>query len=439
VNGRRGSTTRIGVQSTDRLRRETLAAYLETLPAFSVVGRVADYDDVVSLCALQRPAVMLLDAADEVTATATVCRLLRRQSPDTCLAVLYESTSADGIGQLREAGVDAVVPYSHGLDAVVAVLERLAHGLPSALSEANGLSARQREILLLLASGHSAIEIAALLGISAGTVENHKRRIYAKLGATSAVQAIARAAAFGIINRKPGGEPPDGFGGTPWRDVPWNDSPDRRTPGESGRPLLVLAVGGRREPLDRVVATLIAHRLPVVRDHWPSWIEQSHGVRSHRGPVVRVLVDPAPDHWRVGAIAGRAAIVVHSGPIDHALSLATLASGGAAVVPVDQVEDRLVPVLDLVARGYVVMDWTFSRPVVQLTGKAQPQPALTAREYDILRAIGRSYSVRQTARCLGIAVKTVENTQGHLYRKLGVRNRAGALTAAYSLGLLHPR
>ena len=66
------------------------------------------------------------------------------------------------------------------------------------------------------------------------------------------------------------------------------------------------------------------------------------------------------------------------------------------------------------------------------------KPTLTAREYDILKSIGRSLTVRQTARTLGIAVKTVENTQGHLFRKLGVHNRVEALTAAYSLRLLQP-
>jgi DNA-binding CsgD family transcriptional regulator len=65
-------------------------------------------------------------------------------------------------------------------------------------------------------------------------------------------------------------------------------------------------------------------------------------------------------------------------------------------------------------------------------------PTLTARENDILQSIGRSLTVRQTARLLGIAVKTVENTQGHLFRKLGVHNRTEALTTGYSLGLLEP-
>lgn len=63
-------------------------------------------------------------------------------------------------------------------------------------------------------------------------------------------------------------------------------------------------------------------------------------------------------------------------------------------------------------------------------------PKLTAREYDILGSIARGHTIRQTARTLGIAVKTVENTQARLFRKLGVRNRMETLSTADALGLI---
>jgi DNA-binding CsgD family transcriptional regulator len=44
--------------------------------------------------------------------------------------------------------------------------------------------------------------------------------------------------------------------------------------------------------------------------------------------------------------------------------------------------------------------------------------------------------VKQTARTLGIAMKTVENLQSRMFRKLGARNRAHAVTIAHRLGLL---
>jgi DNA-binding NarL/FixJ family response regulator len=65
-------------------------------------------------------------------------------------------------------------------------------------------------------------------------------------------------------------------------------------------------------------------------------------------------------------------------------------------------------------------------------------PEISPREHDILQSIARGNSVRETARDLGITSKTVENTQTRLFRKLGVRNRVNALTAARRLGLLDP-
>lgn len=74
------------------------------------------------------------------------------------------------------------------------------------------------------------------------------------------------------------------------------------------------------------------------------------------------------------------------------------------------------------------------------SGPSSPErgrpPDLTAREFDILRSIAMGHTVRQTARLLCIAEKTVENLQGRLFLKLGTHNRAGAICAAYALGFL---
>lgn len=61
---------------------------------------------------------------------------------------------------------------------------------------------------------------------------------------------------------------------------------------------------------------------------------------------------------------------------------------------------------------------------------------LTARERDVLDAIAVGKSIRQTARALNVAEKTVENTRSRLYCKLRARNRSDALTIAHRLGLL---
>lgn len=433
-----GAAARIGIQSADRLRRESLAAYLGTLPSFTVVGRVATYDDVVSLWMLERPAIGLLDAGRDIREAIAGCRLIRDRCPDVSLAVTYEHLTQPELTSFRKTGVEALVPYAHGLAAVVRALRRLAAGGAASLPSSTGLSARQHEILLLLASGYNATEIAELLGISPGTVESHKRQLYAKLGVDSALQAVARAVSFGIVdgNRVAGPPTPPGAEPLPVPAAGW------LPPVEPGRAVLTVATGAHARTLDRVVATLISHGLPVVRDGAPHWIEPVHGLRWHLGRIARVLVDPAPEHWRVAAASWRCTVVVRSRNY-RTNATAAFANGGAALLHADHVEDHLVPVLMLVTKPYVVMDRSFigqfeHTAYMQSAGQEQQRPTLTAREHDILLAIGRSLTVRQTARRLGIAVKTVENSQVHLFRKLGVHNRAEALAAAYEFGLLRP-
>jgi DNA-binding NarL/FixJ family response regulator len=75
--------------------------------------------------------------------------------------------------------------------------------------------------------------------------------------------------------------------------------------------------------------------------------------------------------------------------------------------------------------------------VLRSRGAEAARPiSLSAREIDLLRSIDSGQSVKQTARSLGIAIKTVENTQRLLFRKLGVRNRAQAIARSNELGLL---
>ena len=115
--------------------------------------------------------------------------------------------------------------------------------------------------------------------------------------------------------------------------------------------------------------------------------------------------------------------------------------GAQAVVASDDRADDLCAVLLLAARGYrelsprygeSIPGWIAARP----SEWSATAPELTPREHDILDSIAKGHTVRQTARVLGIAAKTVENTQSRLFRKLGTHNRSETLTIAYQMGLI---
>ena len=74
-------------------------------------------------------------------------------------------------------------------------VEELAHGLAPGIDVGSGISerltAREREVLMLVAKGLAGKQVATLLGISPKTVEQHKTRIYGKLGAANQAAAVA--------------------------------------------------------------------------------------------------------------------------------------------------------------------------------------------------------------------------------------------------------
>jgi DNA-binding NarL/FixJ family response regulator len=355
---------------------------------------------------------------------------LVRRFPELNVIVIYREAAEEDLAAACRAGVCSLVPESHGLAAVLAQVRRrrARHARETQRSPGRqGLTDRELEIVVLTGSGHIVPEIAALLGISPQRVENLKRRVYAKLEVSSGAHAVARAASFGMLDR--------GAAAAPRRAVP-----------ESEAFVLSVVCGEPGPALDRVVAALLSSRLPFVLVRAPGPASDAHWARWHRGPMVAVLVDPEPGDWDLVADLGIPAILVHSRPFDSPELAGALATGASALVASDRIDDHFLAVLRMVSQGYLVVD---SRPMRPLLGAARVRwdehatgpvglPELTSRESDILSSMAQGHSIRQTARALGIAPKTVENVQTRLFRKLGVRNRSGALAVADAFGLLPP-
>ena len=416
-------TVKVAVQSSRRLLRDALSACLSIRPDVTVVGKVAEPGDVLDLCELARPDVVILDAGTRLGEFAILAGDLTRRLPELNLIVTYRDAHERDLAAACRAGVTSLVPESHGLAAVLALLRRRPgrHARPSP----GGLTDRELELVVLTGSGHSVGEIAGLLRISPLTVENLKRRVYAKMGVNSSAHAASRAASLGMLDQSaaPGG---------------------RRAAPSGDFAMLTVVAGQSSWALDEVAQVLVTSRLPVawIRESGP--VAEAHWVRWHRGPIVAALVDPAPRDWDMVRELGVPAILVHSKPLEPPELAEALALGASALVSADRIADHFRSVLTMVGQGYLVVD---SMPMRLLIGAAHARwdqrvpgsgnlPELTARETDILRSAAQGHSIRRTAQVLGIAPKTVENIQTRLFRKLGVRNRSGALAVADAFGLV---
>jgi two-component system nitrate/nitrite response regulator NarL len=404
-------TVQVAVQSSRRLLRDTLSACLAVRPDITVVGKVAEPDAIFELCELRHPDVVILDAGARLREFSERVAVLTRRFPELNVIVTYRDASEQDLAAACRAGVSSLVPESKGLSAVLALLRR-SRGR-HAKDSPGGLTDRELELVVLTGSGHSVAEIADLLGLSPLTVENLKRRVYAKLDVGSSVHAVAKAASLGLLE-KPAAA-----------DQARPSAAERRRALVDGDSVVLTVVAGQYgSALDQVVSALASSPLPFVLIRKPGPVADTHWARWHRGPIVAVLV--------------------HSKPLDPPELAEALACGASSLVSADRIDDHFLSVLRMVGQGYLVVDSMPMRPLIgavrarwdeRAPGRLE-LPELTARESDILRSLAKGHSIRQTARALGIAPKTVENVQTRLFRKLGVRNRSGALAVADAFGLL---
>jgi two-component system, NarL family, response regulator YdfI len=140
-------------------------------------------------------------------------------SPDAAarapaLVVMGEALPRGWALRAARGGVRAVLPRGAGIDAISAAIEAAAAGLivlpPDALdgtpqgtaaraAPPEALTAREAQVLALLAEGLVNKQIAARLGISRHTVKTHLGALFHKLGVTTRAEAVAVGARAGVI------------------------------------------------------------------------------------------------------------------------------------------------------------------------------------------------------------------------------------------------
>jgi DNA-binding NarL/FixJ family response regulator len=153
-----------------------------------------------------------------------------------------------------------------------------------------------------------------------------------------------------------------------------------------------------------------------------------------------VAVDPTPGDWDKARSSDGRIVLVCAGGVTADAAAEKVLDGADAVLDGSIAADDLRAAVRRVAAGETVLDGWIARALVERARSLRREPVspaarLSERELQILDCIERGLSVKQTARELGVADKTIENLQSRLYRKLDVRNRAPAVARAHDLGL----
>jgi DNA-binding NarL/FixJ family response regulator len=215
-------TIRVLVADDQRVVREGLATLLGLLEGVEVVGTAGDGEEAVGLAARVNPDVVLMDLrmprCDGVEAT----RRLRMHDPNIKVLVLTTYADDRSVIEALRAGARGYLTKDAGAEEIQRALQQLAaghaaidpavqHHLLDAVAAGrpratpdpatqlpDGLTAREAEVLTLIAQGLSNREIAERLVVNETTVKSHINHLFAKTGVRDRAQAVTYAYRHGL-------------------------------------------------------------------------------------------------------------------------------------------------------------------------------------------------------------------------------------------------
>jgi DNA-binding NarL/FixJ family response regulator len=212
------STTRVLVADDHPTFRRGLHALFDSLDSIEVVGEAEDGDTAVTLAAELMPDVVVMDLNMPGLHGVEATRRIVGANPSVAVLVLTMLDEDESVFAAMRAGARGYIVKGADTDDVLRALESVAHGdavfgpavasrvlsyLTRPLSARDPmmfpeLSDREREVLELIARGHSNTDISRRLVISPKTVRNHVSNVFAKLQVSDRAEAIVRARNAGL-------------------------------------------------------------------------------------------------------------------------------------------------------------------------------------------------------------------------------------------------
>ena len=196
------------------LVRQGLKSLLER-EGFQVVAEASDGQEALGHVESLKPDIAVMDISMPTLNGLNAAREISRASPKTKTILLTQHDESQYIREALEAGVKGYVLKSQvASDLLLAIRQvsrgqvYLSPGVSSAVMEAynsksetskNPLTARERQVLQLIAEGKSTKDVASLLGISVKTAESHRTRLMQKLDIHETASLVLYAVRHGIV------------------------------------------------------------------------------------------------------------------------------------------------------------------------------------------------------------------------------------------------
>jgi DNA-binding NarL/FixJ family response regulator len=206
--------TRVLIVDDHPVFREGLAGLLATLPDVEITGTAGSAEEALAALQDSAPDVVLMDINLPGASGVEATRGVLAAAPAIAVLVVSMVDDDDSVFAALAAGARGYILKGASADEITAALRTVAAGGavfgagiatrlltttpahasgPAPVSRHDDLTAREHEVLDLLADGASNRQIARSLGISLKTVQNHVSRILDKLQAADRTQAALRA------------------------------------------------------------------------------------------------------------------------------------------------------------------------------------------------------------------------------------------------------
>jgi two-component system response regulator NreC len=215
------SKIRILIVDDHTIVREGVRILLEAQPDMQVAGEAADGQAAIALVRELQPAIVLIDIAMPVLNGLEATRAIKREFPQIQVIGLTMYESDEYFFQLLNAGASgyvlkkaasgdllAAIRAVHAGDVFLypSVARRLVSDYMTRVKSGeektsyDGLTAREREVLKLIAEGHTNQAIADKLIISPSTVQTHRTRIMQRLNLQTRAELIQYARRKGLLD-----------------------------------------------------------------------------------------------------------------------------------------------------------------------------------------------------------------------------------------------
>ncbi|MGE5263872.1 MAG: response regulator [Acidobacteriota bacterium] len=214
------SKIRVLICDDHTILREGIRLLLNSQPDIEVVAEAVDGREAVDKAREVKPDIILMDIAMPLLNGLEATKQIRRDNPNARVLVLTMYESDEYVSQMLEAGAAGYVLKKVAGSELVYAIHSVYNGeaflypsitkrlvedylrrveLGQERDSFDGLTDREREVLQLIAEGHTNKEIADLLNLSVRTVQNHRAHIMEKLGMHDRGELIKYAIQKGII------------------------------------------------------------------------------------------------------------------------------------------------------------------------------------------------------------------------------------------------